>query len=106
MKLEVITHDVLDTLLTSIENKTEVMGYDNDGKFHIYKKCLILFNREDPRFDYNPTEILIPIKQYYILRNYVEQTGKHYIPEAEIHFFYSVEDFWDAMEEAQKHKLF
>ena len=106
MELEVITQDVLDTLLTSIENKTEFMGLDNNGKFHIYKKCLILFNREDERFSYDPTEILIPIEQYYILRNYVEQTGKHYIPEAEIHFFYSVKDFWDTMIDAQNHKLF
>ena len=107
MKIEFIgQEDLLKSIQNGIENKTEIMGYDSKGNFLIYKKCLILFNRTDSRFSYDPTEIFIPINTYYILKSYVEQTGSHYIPESEVHWFFSYEDFWNTMIEAQKNKLF
>ena len=106
MEIEVLTKETLLTLQNALENKTEVMGYNYDGKFIIYKKCLILFDRTDSRFSYDPTEILLPINTYYILKNYVEETGSHYIEESGVHLFFSVADFWNTMLEAQKHKLF
>lgn len=107
MKIELIgQEDLLKAIQNGIENRTEIMGYDSEGKFLIYKKCLVLFDREDPRFDYNPTEIFIPINTYYILKSYVQQTGSHYIPESGVHIFFGTKDFWDTMIDAQNHKLF
>lgn len=106
MQVELISKDVLDTLQNALENKTEVMGYNIDGTFLIYKKCLVLFNRTDPRFSYDPLEILLPVNTYYLLKSEVEKTGSHYIPESGVHLFFSVVDFWNTIMEAQKNKMF
>ncbi len=106
MLTEIEKSNILENLTSSLENKNEVMGYDSAGNFKIYKKCLVLYNREDERFSYEPTEIMLPINEYYILKNIVEETGSHYIEDAGVHLFFSVADFWNTMIEAQKHKLF
>ena len=106
MKLEFISQEELSTLQNSLHNKSEVMGYDENGNFILFKKCLILFDKDDERFSYDPLEVFIPVKEYYILKSYVQQTGSHYIPESGVHIFFGTKDFWDTMIDAQNHKLF
>ena len=106
MKLEFISQEELSTLQNSLQNKNEVMGYDENGNFILFKKCLILFDKDDERFSYDPLEVFIPAKEYYILKSYVQQTGSHYISESGVHIFFGTKDFWDTMIDAQNHKLF
>lgn len=106
MELELLSQETLYTLQNYLQNKNEAMGYDQNGNFNILKKCLILFNKDDERFSYDPLEIFIPVREYFILKNYVEKTGSHYIKKFKVHVFFGVKDFWNTMIDAQNHKLF
>lgn len=84
-----------------METDSNIMFIQDDQKFAYYKKLyLLLPNASDV------LEIYVDVKQYLIIKNYLEHSVSRYMKEFEGYVFYSIKDYMESLEYAYNHKLF
>lgn len=84
-----------------VETETNFMFTQDDEKFYYYKKLFLL--QKDAL---ELKEIYVDINQYLIIRNYIENVVSRYIKEFEGYVFYSIKDYIDQLNEANKNRMF
>lgn len=84
-----------------LETETNIMFTQDSSKFCYYKK-LYLLKPNAP----DVTEIYVDVCQYYIIKNYLEHSMSRYMKEFDGYVFYSIRDYIENLEFADKNKLF
>lgn len=84
-----------------IDNGTDLYLHQVNGNFEIYKKLLLLKN-DSP----DVTEIYVELKTYLQVKDYLEHSYSRWINEFGGYVFYSIKDYIECLEEANKNRLF
>lgn len=84
-----------------VDNGKDIYLYQNDGSFEIYKKLFLLkLNVSDV------TEIYVELKTYLVVKDYLESSQSRWLNEFDAYVFYSIKDYFEKLEEANKNRLF
>lgn len=75
--------------------------HQKDGNFEIYKKLYILKN-DVPDL----TEIYVELKTYLVVKDYLEHSWSRWMNEFDAYVFYSIKDYMECLDEANKNSLF
>ena len=84
-----------------LETETNFMCTYKDEPFKYYKKLFLLKPNEPDLL-----EIFVTIEQYLIIKDYLEHSMSRYMKEFNGFVFWSIKDYTDNLNYAQKHKLF
>ena len=84
-----------------VDNGTDLYLHQVDGNFEIYKKLHILKNDATEL-----TEIYVELKTYLIVKDHLEHRYSRWIKEFSGYVFYSIKDYIECLDEANKNKLF
>lgn len=83
------------------DNGKDIYMHQKDGKFEIYKKLYILKpNASDV------TEIYVELKTYLQVKDYLEHSYSRWMNEFNAYVFYSIKDYIECLDEANKNRLF
>ena len=83
------------------DNGKDIYMHQKDGEFEIYKKLYILKpNATDV------TEIYVELKTYLIVKDYLEHNQSRWMTEFDAYVFYSIKDYIECLDEANKNRLF
>lgn len=84
-----------------VDNGKDLYLHQVDGNFEIYKKLHIL------KMDaIEPTEIYVELKTYLIVKDHLEHSYSRWIKEFGGYVFYSIKDYIECLDEANKNRLF
>ena len=84
-----------------LDNGKDLYLHQVDGNFEIYKKLYILKN-DSP----DVTEIYVELKTYLDVKEYLEHSYSRWIKEFDGYVFYSIKDYIECLDEANKNRLF
>lgn len=84
-----------------VDNGKELYLHQVDGNFEIYKKLLLLKNDQP-----DVTEIYVELKTYLYIKDYLEHRYSRWIKEFSGYVFYSIKDYIECLDEANKNRLF
>ena len=84
-----------------VDNGKDLYLHQVDGNFEIYKK-LLLFKNDSP----DVTEIYVELKTYLQVKDYLEHSYSRWIKEFDGYVFYSIKDYIECLDEANKNRLF
>lgn len=84
-----------------VDNGTDLYLNQDGGNFEIYKKLLLLKN-EVPDL----TEIYVELKTYLVVKDYLEHSWSRWMNEFDAYVFYSIKDYIECLDEANKNRLF
>ena len=84
-----------------VDNGKDLYLHQVDGNFEIYKKLYILKN-DSP----DVTEIYVELKTYLQVKEYLEHSYSRWIKEFSGYVFYSIKDYIECLDEANKNSLF
>ena len=87
--------------LNFIDNGTALYLHQIGGNFEIYKKVLLL-KKDVP----DVTEIYLELKTYLQVKEYLEHSYSRWINEFDGYVFYSIKDYIECLDEANKNRLF
>ena len=84
-----------------VDNGKDLYLHQKDGEFEIFKKIYILkINEQDLR------EIYVELKTYLQVKDYLEHSYSRWMNEFGGYVFYSIKDYIECLDEANKNKLF
>ena len=84
-----------------VDNGTDLYLHQVDGNFEIYKKLLLLKN-DSP----DVTEIYVELKTYLQVKDHLEHSYSRWMNEFSGYVFYSIKDYIECLDEANKNRLF
>ena len=84
-----------------VDNGKDLYLHQVDGNFEIYKKLYILKN-DSP----DVTEIYVELKTYLQVKDYLEHSYSRWMNEFSGYVFYSIKDYIEKLDEANKNRLF
>ena len=84
-----------------VDNGTDLYLHQDDGNFEIYKKLHIL--KKDAT---DVTEIYVELKTYLQVKDYLEHSQSRCMNEFGGYVFYSIKDYIECLDEANKNRLF
>ena len=84
-----------------VDNGKDLYLHQVDGNFEIYKKLYILKN-DSP----DVTEIYVELKSYLQIKDYLEHSYSRWMNEFSGYVFYSIKDYIEKLDEANKNRLF
>ena len=84
-----------------VDNGKDLYLNQDGGNFEIYKKLLLLKN-DSP----DVTEIYVELKNYLVVKDYLEHSQTRWMNEFDAYVFYSIKDYIECLEEANKNRLF
>ena len=84
-----------------VDNGKDLYLHQVDGNFEIYKKLLLL-KKDSP----DVTEIYVELKTYLDIKDYLEHSYSRWIKEFGGYVFYSIKDYIEKLDEANKNRLF
>ena len=84
-----------------IDNGTDLYLHQVDGEFVIYKKLLLLKQNA-----IELTEIYVELKTYLQVKDHLEHSYSRWINEFDGYVFYSIKDYIECLDEANKNRLF
>lgn len=84
-----------------VDNGKDLYLHQDDGNFEIYKKLYLLQN-DSP----DVTEIYVELKTYLYVKDYLEHSYSRWINEFGGYVFYSIKDYIECLDEANKNSLF
>lgn len=84
-----------------IDNGTDLYLHQDGGNFEIYKKLLLLQN-DSP----DVTEIYVELKTYLQVKEHLEHSYSRWMNEFGGYVFYSIKDYIECLDEANKNRLF
>ena len=84
-----------------VDNGKDLYLHQVDGNFEIYKKLLLLKN-DSP----DVTEIYVELKTYLQVKDYLEHSYSRWMNEFDGYVFYSIKDYIEKLDEANKNRLF
>ena len=84
-----------------VDNSKDLYLHQDGGNFEIYKKLLLLKN-DSP----DVTEIYVELKTYLQVKDHLEQSYSRWINEFSGYVFYSIKDYIECLDEANKNRLF
>ena len=84
-----------------LDNGTDLYLHQVDGNFEIYKKLYILKN-DSP----DVTEIYVELKTYLQVKEHLEHSYPRGIKVFGGYVFYSIKDYIECLDEANKNRLF
>ena len=84
-----------------VDNGKDLYLHQVDGNFEIYKKLYILKN-DSP----DVTEIYVELKTYLQVKDYLEHSYSRWMNEFGGYVFYSIKDYIEKLDEANKNRLF
>lgn len=84
-----------------VDNGKDLYLHQVDGNFEIYKKLHIL--KKDAT---EPTEIYVELKTYLIVKEHLEHSYSRWMNEFGGYVFYSIKDYIECLDEANKNRLF
>ena len=84
-----------------VDNGKDLYLHQKDGEFEIFKKIYILkINEQDLR------EIYVELKTYLQVKDYLEHSYSRWMNEFGGYVFYSIKDYIECLDEANKNRLF
>ena len=84
-----------------VDNGKDLYLHQVDGNFDIYKKLYLLkMNASDV------TEIYVELKTYLQVKDYLEHSQSRWMNEFDGYVFYSIKDYIEKLDEANKNRLF
>ena len=84
-----------------VDNGTDLYLHQKDGEFEIFKKIYILkIDEQDLR------EIYVELKTYLQVKEYLEHSYSRWINEFGGYVFYSIKDYIECLDKANKNRLF
>ena len=84
-----------------VDNGTDLYLHQKDGEFEIFKKIYILkIDEQDLR------EIYLELKTYLQVKDHLEHSYSRWIKEFGGYVFYSIKDYIEKLDEANKNRLF
>lgn len=84
-----------------VDNGKDLYLHQNNGNFEIYKKLYLLQN-DSP----DVTEIYVELKTYLIVKDHLEHSYSRWMNEFSGYVFYSIKDYIECLDEANKNRLF
>ena len=84
-----------------VDNGKDLYLHQVDGNFEIYKKLHIL--KKDAT---ELTEIYVELKTYLQVKEYLEHSYSRWMNEFSGYVFYSIKDYFEKLDEANKNRLF
>ena len=84
-----------------VDNGKDLYLHQVDGNFEIYKKLLLL-QKDVPEL----TEIYVELKTYLQVKDYLEHSYSRWMNEFSGYVFYSIKDYIECLDEANKNRLF
>ena len=84
-----------------VDNGKDLYLHQVDGNFEIYKKLLLL-QKDVPEL----TEIYVELKIYLQVKDYLEHSYSRWMNEFSGYVFYSIKDYIECLDEANKNRLF
>ena len=84
-----------------VDNGKDLYLHQVDGNFEIYRKILLLKN-DSP----DVTEIYVELKTYLQVKDYLEHSYSRWMNEFDGYVFYSIKDYIEKLDEANKNRLF
>ena len=84
-----------------VDNGKDLYLHQVDGNFEIYKKLHIL--KKDAT---ELTEIYVELKTYLYVKDYLEHSQTRWMNEFDAYVFYSIKDYIECLDEANKNRLF
>ena len=84
-----------------VDNGKDLYLHQVDGNFEIYRKILLLKN-DSP----DVTEIYVELKTYLQVKDYLEHSYSRWMNEFDGYVFYSIKDYIECLDEANKNRLF
>lgn len=84
-----------------IETETNLYLHQNDSKFNVYKK-LFLLKPDAPEL----TEIYLELNLYIVVKDYLSGSRTRFMNEFNGWLFFSIKDYMEQLEFANKNKLF
>ena len=84
-----------------VDNGTDLYLHQKDGEFEIFKKIYILkIDEQDLR------EIYVELKTYLQVKDHLEHSYSRWMNEFDGYVFYSIKDYIECLDEANKNRLF
>lgn len=84
-----------------VDNGKDLYLHQVDGNFEIYKKLLLL-KKDAP----DVTKIYVELKTYLVVKDYLEHSQSRWMNEFGGYVFYSIKDYIECLDEANKNRLF
>ena len=84
-----------------VDNGKDLYLHQVDGNFEIYKKLHII--KKDAT---DLTEIYVELKTYLVVKDHLEHSYSRWIKEFGGYVFYSIKDYVECLDEANKNRLF
>ena len=84
-----------------IDNGTDLYLHQVDGEFVIYKKLLLLKQNA-----IELTEIYVELKVYMVIVAYLRNSKSRWLNVLDAYVFYSIKDYIECLDEANKNRLF
>lgn len=84
-----------------IDNGKDIYLYQNDGNFEIYKSLFLLKQNATEL-----TEIYVELKVYMVAVEHLNNKSSRWINEFSGYVFYSIKDYIECLDEANKNRLF
>ena len=84
-----------------VDNGKDIYMHQKDGEFEIFKKIYILkIDEQDLR------EIYVELKTYLVVKDHLEHSYSRWMNEFGGYVFYSIKDYIECLDEANKNRLF
>ena len=84
-----------------VDNGKDLYLHQKDGEFEIFKKIYILkIDEQDLR------EIYVELKIYLQVKDHLEHSYSRWMNEFDAYVFYSIKDYIECLDEANKNRLF
>ena len=83
------------------DNGKDIYMHQKNGNFEIYKKLHIL--KKDAT---ELTEIYVELKTYLDIKDHLEHSYSRWMNEFDGYVFYSIKDYFEKLDEANKNRLF
>ena len=84
-----------------IDNGKDLYLHQVDGNFEIYKSLFLLKQNATEL-----TEIYVELKTYLVVKDHLEHSYSRWIKEFGGYVFYSIKDYIEKLDEANKNRLF
>lgn len=84
-----------------VDNGKDIYMHQKDGEFEIFKKIYILKSNEQ-----DLTEIYVELKVYMIIVAHLRNSKTRWLNVLDAYVFYSIKDYFECLEEANKNRLF
>ncbi len=84
-----------------VDNGTDLYMHQKDGEFVIYKKLFLLKPNATELI-----EIYVELKVYMVVVEHLNNKSSRWMNEFDAYVFYSVKDYFEKLDEANKNRLF